>query len=42
MRARDLISFKGKTGKLNSITDIDDVEVGHSTIIDGDGSLVVG
>tara|TARA_B100001029_G_C15054773_1_gene453501 strand:+ start:1009 stop:2076 length:1068 start_codon:yes stop_codon:yes gene_type:complete len=42
MRARDLISFKGKTGKFNSITDIDDVEVGHSTIIDGDGSLVVG
>ena len=35
MRARDLISFKGITGKFNSITDIDDVEVGHSTIIDG-------
>ncbi|MFL2768127.1 MAG: P1 family peptidase [Dehalococcoidia bacterium] len=42
MRARDLITFKGTPGKFNSITDIDDVEVGHSTVISGDGKLIVG
>ena len=42
MRARDLINFNGTTGKYNSITDVDDVEVGHSTIIKGHNKLIVG
>ncbi|MCE7734514.1 MAG: P1 family peptidase [Candidatus Heimdallarchaeota archaeon] len=42
-RARDLgIPFNGIAGKYNSITDVEGVEVGHSTIIKGDGTLVVG
>lgn len=42
-RARDLgIPFDGITGPLNSITDVDDVLVGHVTLISGEGSLVVG
>ena len=42
-RARDLgIPFTGKTGKLNAITDVKGVEVGHSTIISGDGINVAG
>lgn len=42
-RARDLgVPFDGKPGKLNAITDVDGVEVGHSTIISGEGRLVVG
>ena len=28
MRARELINFNGTPGKYNSITDVDDVEVG--------------
>lgn len=43
IRARDLgIPFSGKTGKYNSITDVDGVLVGHETIIRGDGDLRVG
>jgi len=42
-RARDLgIPFDGSTGPLNAITDVTGVEVGHTTIIRGDGPLVVG
>ena len=42
-RARDLgISFDGISGPLNSITDVDGVEVGHKTLIRGDGKLEVG
>ena len=42
-RARDLgISFEGKTGPNNAITDVQGILVGHSTIIEGDGKLVVG
>ncbi|CAF0924360.1 unnamed protein product, partial [Rotaria sordida] len=36
-RGRDLgIQFSSVTGKSNSITDVEDVEVGFSTIIEGD------
>ena len=42
-RARDLgIPFQGVPGPLNAITDVEGVRVGHSTIIEGDGPLVVG
>lgn len=42
-RARDLgIPLEGKTGKYNAITDVKGVEVGHTTLISGDGKLVVG
>src|SRR5260221_7110298 len=42
-RARDLgIPFDGQRGPLNSITDVAGVEVGHTTIIRGDGKLIVG
>ena len=42
-RARDLgIPFEGKTGPLNAITDVPGVEVGHKTLISGDGRLKVG
>ncbi|MCP9201243.1 P1 family peptidase [Gramella sp. GC03-9] len=42
-RARDLgIPFDGEPGPLNSITDVKGVEVGHSTIIWGEGENVVG
>ena len=42
-RARDLgVPFHGDTGPLNAITDVAGVEVGHSTIIQGDGPLVEG
>jgi D-aminopeptidase len=42
-RARDLgIPFDGTTGPLNAITDIRAVEVGHTTLISGDGALKVG
>ena len=36
------ISFEGKTGPNNAITDVEGILVGHSTIIKGDGKLVVG
>ena len=42
-RARDLgVPFDGQPGPLNAITDIQGVEVGHTTLISGDGALVVG
>src|ERR1044071_971273 len=42
-RARDLgIPFEGATGPLNAITDVRGVEVGHTTLINGDGKLQVG
>ncbi len=42
-RARDLgISFEGTPGKLNAITDVPGVLVGHETIIKGEGELIVG
>ena len=43
VRARDLgIPFEGTPGKLNSITDVVGVEVGYTTLISGEGKLVVG
>ena len=36
------IPFEGTPGPKNAITDVAGVEVGHSTIISGDGKLVVG
>lgn len=42
-RGRELgLPFPGVTGKLNCITDVAGVEVGTSTIISGEGPLVVG
>ena len=42
-RARDLgIPFPGTPGPLNAITDVAGVEVGYTTLIAGDGKLVVG
>ena len=42
-RARDLgIPFQGDPGPLNAITDVSGVRVGHATIIEGEGALVVG
>src|SRR6266852_377120 len=42
-RARDLgVPFDGNPGPLNAITDVKGVEVGHSTIISGEGPLKVG
>src|SRR5437867_3605648 len=43
VRARDLgIPFEGTPGKFNSITDVAGVEVGYTTMIRGEGKLVVG
>ena len=43
VRARDLgIPFEGVPGPLNAITDVPGVEVGHVTLIRGDGPLVQG
>ncbi len=43
MKARDLgIPFEGTTGKYNSISDVKGVEVGHCTLIEGEGELKVG
>jgi D-aminopeptidase len=43
IRARDLgIPFEGIPGPLNAITDVPGVEVGHQTLIRGDGPLVKG
>src|SRR6266404_8840711 len=43
VRARDLgIPFEGTTGKFNAITDVAGVEVGYTTLISGDGKLIVG
>ncbi|MDQ6844981.1 MAG: P1 family peptidase, partial [Bacteroidota bacterium] len=42
-RARDLgIPFEGETGKHNAITDVAGVEVGYTTLIEGDGKLQKG
>lgn len=42
-RARDLgIPFPGDPGANNAITDVAGVRVGHTTIIEGEGDLVVG
>jgi L-aminopeptidase/D-esterase-like protein len=42
-RARDLgVPFDGTPGPLNSITDIAGLEVGHSTLVSGEGRLRVG
>lgn len=42
-RARDLgIPFNGTPGTWNAITDVAGVEVGHKTLIEGSGKLVVG
>jgi L-aminopeptidase/D-esterase-like protein len=43
VRARDLgVPFEGTPGPLNAITDVAGIEVGYSTIIRGEGKLVVG
>ena len=42
-RARDLgVPFDGTPGPFNAITDVQGVEVGHTTLIEGEGALVVG
>ena len=43
-RARDLgiVIGEGRPGLFNAITDVDGVRVGHTTLIQGDGPLVVG
>src|SRR5262244_3489984 len=42
-RARDLgVPFEGTPGPLNAITDVAGVAVGQTTLIRGDGKLVVG
>src|SRR3984893_8972801 len=43
LRARDLgVPFDGITGPFNAITDVAGVEVGYTTLIRGEGKLVVG
>jgi D-aminopeptidase len=42
-RARDLgVPYEGTPGPLNAITDVAGVEVGHVTLVSGDGKLIVG
>lgn len=42
-RARDLgVPFDGTPGPLNAITDVKAIEVGHTTLISGEGPLKVG
>ena len=42
-RARDLgVPFDGTPGAHNAITDVKGVEVGHTTLISGDGKLEIG
>ena len=42
-RARSFgIAFDGKPGPINAITDVPGVSVGYTTLISGDGPLVVG
>jgi L-aminopeptidase/D-esterase-like protein len=42
-RARDLgVPFDGTPGQNNAITDVRGVEIGHTTLISGEGKLVVG
>ena len=43
LRGRGLnLPFEGMSGPFNAITDVPGVSVGYSTIIDGDGPLVIG
>jgi D-aminopeptidase len=43
IRARDMgISFDGKPGKFNAITDVAGAEVGYTTLASGEGKLQVG
>ena len=44
MRSRDLgiVIGRGRPGPLDAITDVPGVHVGHTTLISGDGPLVVG
>ncbi len=44
MRARDIgiVIGRGRPGALNAITDVAGVRVGHTTLIEGEGPLVVG
>src|SRR6266404_4608587 len=43
VRARDIgIPLEGTPGKFNAITDVTGVEVGYTTLIDGEGALKVG
>lgn len=43
VRARELgVPFDGNPGQLNAITDVPGVEVGHTTLISGNGKLVTG
>ena len=42
-RARDLgVPFDGTPGRLNAITDVAGVQVGHTTLVSGNGERVVG
>ncbi len=42
-RARDLgIPFEGTPGTMNAITDVAGLEVGHATLVRGEGELIVG
>ena len=42
-RARDLgLPFDGVTGKFNAITDVAGVEIGFTTLIEGEGAVKVG
>ncbi len=42
-RAREIgVPFEGMPGPFNAITDVQGVEVGHTTLISGDGPLLVG
>ncbi|MFO0576244.1 MAG: P1 family peptidase [Polyangia bacterium] len=42
-RARDLgLPLEGQPGRYNAITDVPEVEVGHTTLIAGSGALVLG
>jgi D-aminopeptidase len=42
-RARDLgVPFEGMPGELNAITDVRGLEVGNTTLVEGEGKLVVG
>jgi D-aminopeptidase len=43
LRARDLgLPFDGKPGKFNAITDISGIEVGFTTLVEGEGPVQVG
>lgn len=43
VRARDLgVPFDGTPGPLNAITDVAGIEVGHTTLVSGEGKLEIG